>query len=91
MHYATMIKSGTFAQAPEDIRQSVDYPDNLSQHPFEEFLEFMRPTFQKEDELRAEESRTFWNLIIHAGDEQRDRCSQKVERARYDSMRELVV
>lgn len=71
--YAILTRFGTFAQALVSVLRTLDYPDTLCQQSLENFQEFMRSTFEKENELRAEEIRTLWNLNRIVGEDQRDR------------------
>lgn len=71
--YAILTETGTSAEAPENVLQSLSYPDTLPQQPSGESLGFMRSTFEKKMEVPAEENRAVWNFIIDAGDVQRDR------------------
>lgn len=49
--YAILTGLGTIAQAPEDIVQSLSYPDSRPQQSFGEFPDGMRSTFQRENEV----------------------------------------
>lgn len=80
-----------FAQAPGDILESLAYPGSLPRQSSGEFLEFMLSTCQRENELRAEESRALWIRTIHVKDKQRDRIDRNAGRARYASAREVVM
>lgn len=47
----------TSAPALEDVLQSLDYRSALHQQAFGELLQFMRSTFERENELRAKKKR----------------------------------
>lgn len=88
--YAILLGYGTFAQAPRDVFQSLNYRAALLQTSFEEFLQFMHSALSGKEKPQADNSRALCSPIINAGDERQDRSSREVGRALHTSTRELV-
>lgn len=89
--YAILIRVRMLAWAPQSTVQSLHYPGNLPPQFFEEFREFMRSTFARENKLRADKNQTLWNTTINVRDEQRKRGNRGAGRAPHASTRELVL
>lgn len=89
--YGTLERFVTFAKAPQNVLQSLDYRDTLPESFFGELLRLMHFPFDGEESLTEEEIQTLRNSIINARDERRDKGRRDAGRTRYTSKQKLLM
>lgn len=91
-HHRDVILKGfqTFAEAPGDVLQSLDYQTVLLESSFRELPRLLVSTFEDEKALKRKASRELWSTIFNAGDERRSQRGRDAGRARYTSRPQLL-
>lgn len=89
--YAILKVSGAFGEAPENVLQSLHYPDFLLESSFGDLLRFMLSTSEGDEALKEEAKRALSNHVINSSDERRDERERSAGRARYTSRRRLLM
>lgn len=82
---------GSFAEAPEDVFQSLHYPNTFLGCSFEEFSRFMLSTLEGEQASKQKANRTLWSTIIKAGGGRREKRELDAGRAWYTSRWKLLM
>lgn len=87
---ATSEELGASAKARREVLQLPNYPRTLQESSFRYLLWFMISTFEREETLKEDRSRTICSLLINTGDKKRDKRDQDAGRALYTSRRKLL-